>query len=558
MRECPACAAAAETKSQPSPAVEESGMEAGIASLAQTFKITAPAPLVAAPVNGKSGHVPGTATLTSVEVAPREEEALAIPPGEAMESLVRPLVESVELAPSQLAEEVAARAAAEEARRRAEAEEQARREAEEAKRAAELEAEQARLAAEEFARRTQAEAKRLAQALSEAVKLQAKAALETARTRFEAEEQRKRAEAEAALTAQAFAEAARIQAEAELEASRARREAEEKAKRDELEAALTAEALSAASEIQAGDVLAEIGAQLEAEQALARAQAENSAAVQALCGALELHAETVLLPICEALDAEQAAIDSLVTSFQRQSAAGLLSAPSEILVEPGPPTVEWMRMARPSIPARAPADPSSAAFVSPPQPSTLAGPCLPSQFRNLSGLLVTGESRSRRPISVPAWSISVLVAITLFLATGALVRHYSEGRTASTSEAAAPTVQPTSSAPIRSSQSSALAKALEVSGLRVVNAGWNRKPQVEFLLINHSATDLSGMNIQVAVKSAEAFGSNTPILNINAFVRSLGAYQSKEIRTELDSDIPASTFSDWQSLRTEVQVSNAQ
>ena len=729
VRECPACAAAAATRSQPSgPLEQHSGVEAGIASLAQTFKIVATTPLLAAPseiqhlsANGKSGHTPGTATLTSVEVAPSvEEETLSIPAGDAVDSLVRPLVESAELEADakpgavgkpqseaersgQLEEEAAAIARAEEAKRQAEAEARraeeeaaavararaeeakrqaeaeieaararreaeeqarraeeeaaavaraqaeeakleaarARREAEEqarraeeeaaavararaeeakrqaeaeieaarvrreaeeqarraeeeaaalaraqaeeakrqaeaeakraeeeaaaaaraqaqaAKRQAELEAAQARLAAEEFARRTEAEAARIAQALSEAVKLQAEAELEAVRAKHEAEESARRAQAEAALTAQAFAEAAKLQAEAELEAARARFEAEESARRAEAEAALTAEAFSQAVQLQADAVLDEIGAQLEAEQAIRRAQAEIARAIQALGCALDLHAESVLLPICAAIDAEQAAIGALVVSFQRSSAAGLLSAPTEILIEPAPPSLEWIRAAKPSIPAQAPADPSRAEFVAQPQPSTLAGPCLPAQFRNLSGLLVTGESRSRRPISLPAWTISVLVAIALFLATGAIIRHFNDSASTSAAETpAAAAVQPASAA-ARGPQSNALAKALEVSGLRVVNS-WNHKPQVEFLLINHSGEELSGMNIQVAVKSAEAFASSTPILNINAFVRSLGPYQSKEIRTELDSDISASTFSDWQSLKTEVQISSGQ
>jgi hypothetical protein len=63
------------------------------------------------------------------------------------------------------------------------------------------------------------------------------------------------------------------------------------------------------------------------------------------------------------------------------------------------------------------------------------------------------------------------------------------------------------------------------------------------------------MNIQVAVRTAETTVGGTPILNINAFVRSLGPYQSKEIRSDLDTDVSPSALADWQSLRTEIQVS---
>jgi len=103
----------------------------------------------------------------------------------------------------------------------------------------------------------------------------------------------------------------------------------------------------------------------------------------------------------------------------------------------------------------------------------------------------------------------------------------------------------------------ALNKSVEISGLRLATT-WTGKQQVRFLIVNHSDRDLSGVTVQVAVRSSDLAPGAAPILLIHAPLGSLGPYQSKEIRTDLDSGLPASALSDWQSLRTEVQVTRSE
>jgi chemotaxis protein histidine kinase CheA len=501
IRDCPACSGTAESERHPSDSlahVSESRQE--MLTLAEHVK-----PTQTVPGSELSLDTAGTATLiVDGPAAPAEkaltvlaEETPSIPLKESIDSLVRPLVESAEPATEfhaqPVLESIGARLEAEQAAKRA-AEEEVKRVADEvARRAAE---EEAKRAAEEAARRAaEEEAKRVAQ-----------------------EAARRAAEEEAKLAAE---EAARRATQEE-----ARRVAQEEARR----AAATAK----------------------------RHAAEQAATVQAASRALALHAEPIIESITAHLEAEQSAIRAFLSSFTERPSTGLLTAPTELVTAPAPPDLAWIRTERPtilplSLEATSPVGPSLVV----PQLSTLAGPALPPELRNLTEWRAGAEGRSRKAIGFPTWIISVLAATALFLITGILLQYFSGNRNAAA--AVTPVSQPgrpsASSAPVVSVAQDSLSRMVEISGLRLIT-GWNHKQQVAFLVVNHSTEQLPATSIQVAVRSPDSGTGSTPILSINAVIHGLGPNQSKEIRTDLDSTVPSSMLADWQSLRTDVQVAS--
>jgi hypothetical protein len=96
------------------------------------------------------------------------------------------------------------------------------------------------------------------------------------------------------------------------------------------------------------------------------------------------------------------------------------------------------------------------------------------------------------------------------------------------------------------------ARFVEVAGVRIV-LGPNKRPQAQYIVINHSSSELTGLNIRIAVRSVEAL-EDPPLFTVSSAVASLGPNQSKEVRVELDPSIQPSAIPDWQSLRTEVLV----
>jgi hypothetical protein len=96
------------------------------------------------------------------------------------------------------------------------------------------------------------------------------------------------------------------------------------------------------------------------------------------------------------------------------------------------------------------------------------------------------------------------------------------------------------------------ARSVEVAGVRVIT-GINKKPQLQYLIINHSSSELTGLNIRIAVRSVES-SEDAPLFIVSSVVASLGPNQSKEIRADLDPSVSTSSIPDWHSLRTEVLV----
>ena len=284
----------------------------------------------------------------------------------------------------------------------------------------------------------------------------------------------------------------------------------------------------------------------EPESAWDPQDARDLDATEALLGALEFHAEALVDAIHCEFEAERAAIGRLAASFQQRCSTALLAAPAEIVTAPAPPVFEWIRTPRPILQPLAPPAGNLVGHSAQPHAPTLAGPCLSPELRNLTELENPKRRRKSRP--VPGWMASLLGATLLVLLVVTSLQYFG-----SKNDAKASTATGSQTAGTANSAGEALSKAVEISGLRLATT-WTGKQQVRFLIVNHSDQDLSGVTVQVAVRSSDLASGAAPILLIHAPLRSLGPYQSKEIRTDLDSGMPASALSDWQSLRTEVQV----
>jgi hypothetical protein len=252
---------------------------------------------------------------------------------------------------------------------------------------------------------------------------------------------------------------------------------------------------------------------------------------------------------------EQAAIRSIVESFHKQSAASLLPAPEEIITPPAPPTEQWKRSPKPHFAASAPGNAGLTAIVAGPQTPTLAGPCLPPQLRNFIENRTANVRPHRKRSAAPTWMISVLVAIVLFLGAGRLLQYVTADRDSKSVSAAVTQPQPSQPVPpvpLKVVQEHPAARFVEVAGVRVIT-GANKKLQLQYVVVNHSGNDISGLNIRIAGRAADS-QSETPLFSISSVIASLAPYQSKEVRTDLDPSVKASSIPDWRSLRTEILI----
>jgi hypothetical protein len=248
---------------------------------------------------------------------------------------------------------------------------------------------------------------------------------------------------------------------------------------------------------------------------------------------------------------DRVGIGAIQDAFRQEPAVRLLPAPAEIVTAPAPPAAQWIDSRKLKFTSIAPGDrPSSAVFAGPQAPP-LAGPSLPPQLLNFDH-----QNSSLRPnrSRLASWPISLLLATILILGVVGLFQYFSQDRDTTAASAAAPPqaakAAPAPHAPVVAEHPAA--RSVEVAGVRIV-MGLNKKLQLQYVVINHSSNEITGLNIRIAVRSVDGL-ADAPLFSVSSMVAALGANQSKEIRTDLNSSVQASAIPDWQSLRTEVLI----
>jgi len=256
------------------------------------------------------------------------------------------------------------------------------------------------------------------------------------------------------------------------------------------------------------------------------------------------------------IDLERAArIEAIRASFQGQPTELLLCGAREIVSAPAPPAEQSMRLPKIVFSAKALGNSPSASLAAVPQPPTLAGPCLPPQLQRFTESRGSNRRPPRKRAGAPTWLLSLMVGTAVFLGAGSLLQYVTTNRDAkAASVAPQPTRHsvPAPAMPPAMAEEHPGARFVEVAGVRVVTAP-NRKPQLQYIVINHSSGELTGLNIHIALRSADS-PTGPPLVRVSSIVPSLGANQSKEIRTDLDAGLNAESIPDWQSLRTEILV----
>jgi hypothetical protein len=247
---------------------------------------------------------------------------------------------------------------------------------------------------------------------------------------------------------------------------------------------------------------------------------------------------------------EQAAIHAIQASFGEQPATSLLTAPAEIVAAPAPPA-QFMRSQKPKFTAIAPGNIAHGAVLAPPQAPPLAGPSLPPQLLNFDHQ----NSSLRRNRSQHSWLISLLVATIVILGAVSLLQYLTQDRETKAASITAPSQAANKATPVPQApvlQEHPAARSVEVAGVRIV-MGPNKKPQLQYIVVNHSSAEITGLNIRIAVRSVDAL-AGPPLFSVSSVVAALGPNQSKEIRADLNSSIQPSAIPDWQSLRTEILI----
>jgi hypothetical protein len=196
---------------------------------------------------------------------------------------------------------------------------------------------------------------------------------------------------------------------------------------------------------------------------------------------------------------------------------------------------------------------------------TLPGPALPAALNSLqdAGLSRILVDRPKPAKGSRGWLVGVLVAAVplaglLGVALYNAPRTAAEPKPAPTSEATFPNdAKPElKSAPVPSvspAASYSLNKAIEVTGFRFVS---DKKPEVRYLVVNHSAAELGAVTVYVTLRNSAAKQGQPPLYRFSFRAPALGPFESKEMSAAVDkqTDKPPHSAGDWQSLHADIEL----
>jgi hypothetical protein len=97
-----------------------------------------------------------------------------------------------------------------------------------------------------------------------------------------------------------------------------------------------------------------------------------------------------------------------------------------------------------------------------------------------------------------------------------------------------------------------LASLLEVTGIRFMEV--NKRPQIHYLVVNHSSAPLASMTVYVTLRAATAKSGQPPIAKLTFRSPALAAFEAKEMFSSIERATGAVDLPDWQDLRADVDV----
>lgn len=83
---------------------------------------------------------------------------------------------------------------------------------------------------------------------------------------------------------------------------------------------------------------------------------------------------------------------------------------------------------------------------------------------------------------------------------------------------------------------------------------FNKKSEIHYLVVNHSAAELSDMTVYVTLRSGAAKTGQPPLCRFSFRAPSLGPFESREMTSAIEKLSRSITLPEWQDLHSDVQV----
>ena len=183
---------------------------------------------------------------------------------------------------------------------------------------------------------------------------------------------------------------------------------------------------------------------------------------------------------------------------------------------------------------------------------TLPGPALPRELMSLqaAGLVPIRSGMRQGPSSRFGWLTYAVVGMLL---TAGVATYSVMPRTSASAVAAKPAApDPAPEPPVPTRSANSLASLLEVTGIRFMEV--NKRPQIHYLVVNHSSAPLSSVTVYVTLRATNAKPGQAPIARLNFRSPALAAFEAKEMFSSIERESSPLDLPDWQDLRADVEV----
>ena len=132
------------------------------------------------------------------------------------------------------------------------------------------------------------------------------------------------------------------------------------------------------------------------------------------------------------------------------------------------------------------------------------------------------------------------------------VATYSMMPGTSTSAPPRPAPEPPPEPPVSARSADSLAHFVEVTGIRFLEV--NRKPQIHYLVVNHSSSPLNSVTVFVTLRATQAKPGQPPLSRFSFRSPILAAFEAKEMASPIERVIGPLDLPDWQDLHADVEV----
>jgi hypothetical protein len=183
---------------------------------------------------------------------------------------------------------------------------------------------------------------------------------------------------------------------------------------------------------------------------------------------------------------------------------------------------------------------------------TLPGPALPRELLSLqaAGLVPIGRRRGNYAPNRYGWTAKIAVlAILLTAGVAAAFRVMPPASVPAKAAAAPAPEQPPVARPDRSHS---LARFVEVTGIRFLEV--NKKPQIHYLVVNHSSGPLGSVTVYVTLHASNSKPGQPPLSRFTFRSPTLAAFEAKEMASPIERVIGPLDLPDWQDLQADVEV----